>query len=94
MALASIERARLVAFTFPNVDLTERGVRLVREHNPGVCVFARAKFAPEVERLRELGVQVVHDERESAAAMIQRALGAYQRAEVDADEVVREVMGY
>jgi CPA2 family monovalent cation:H+ antiporter-2 len=93
MDLASIERARLVAFTFPNIDLTVQGVRLVRQHNPGVCVFARAKFAPEVERLRQLGVQVVHDERESATAMIQRALGAYQREEIDAEDVVREVMG-
>lgn len=93
MALASIERARLVAFTFPNIELTVQGVRLVRQHNPGVCVFARAKFAPEVERLRQLGVQVVHDERESATAMIHRALGAYQREEIDAEEVVKEVMG-
>lgn len=93
MALASIKRARLVAFTFPNIDRTIQGVRLVRQHNPGVCVFARAKFAPEADRLRELGVQVVHDERESATAMIERALGAYERREIVAEDVVREVLG-
>lgn len=93
MELAGVARARLVAFTFPAVETSCRAVPLVREVNRDVCIFARAKFPAEVERLRSLGVQVVHDERESATAMVEAAMSSYQREEIDVREVVREVMG-
>lgn len=89
--LAHIERARMVAFTFPIVDLTLAALPLVRERNPEVCVFARAKFATEAARLAELGVHVIHDEKESAGAMIRAAMGTYQRADLE-DEEVREIV--
>ncbi|MCU0794970.1 MAG: cation:proton antiporter [Akkermansiaceae bacterium] len=89
--LARIEKARMVAFTFPAVELTLAALPLVRERNPQVCVFARAKFAPEAARLAELGVNVVHDEKESAGAMIRAAMGTYQRANLE-DEEVREII--
>jgi len=91
--LAGIERARMVAFTFPAVELTLAALPLVRERNPGIVVFARAKFASEVERLRRENVEVIHDERESAAAMIRAANGVYQRAELDEQEVMEVVDG-
>ncbi len=90
--LAGIQRARLVAFTFPAVNATCISVPLVRERNPGICIFGRAKFANEVARLRELGVQVIHDERESAAAMVRAAIASYQRADMDAEEIVGDTM--
>ncbi len=89
--LAAIERARLVAFTFPAVELTCAAVPLVRERNPGICIFGRAKFPNEVERLQRLGVTVIHDEKESAAAMIDRAMGSYQRADLSPGEI-REIV--
>ncbi|MGB6223546.1 cation:proton antiporter [Haloferula sp.] len=89
--LAGIERARMVAFTFPAVELTAAALPLVRERNSGICVFARAKFASEVERLEKLDVNVIHDERESGGAMIRSAMGVYQRAELE-DEEVREIV--
>ncbi len=49
-----------VAFTFPAVETTCTALPLVREVNRDVCVFARAKFPAEAERLKKLGVQVVH----------------------------------
>jgi monovalent cation:H+ antiporter-2, CPA2 family len=86
--LAGIQRARLVAFTFPAVNTTCIAVPLVRERNKGICIFARAKFPNEVTRLRELGVQVIHDERESAVAMVRAAVSSYQRADIDPEEIV------
>ncbi len=86
--LAGIQRARLVAFTFPAVSATCIAVPLVRERNEGICIFARAKFANEVTRLRELGVQVIHDERESAVAMVKAAVSSYQRADIDPEDIV------
>jgi CPA2 family monovalent cation:H+ antiporter-2 len=88
--LAGIARARLVAFTFPAVGSTCAAVPLVRERNPGICIFGRAKYPGEVERLRELGVQVIHDEHESAVAMVRAAIATYDRPDIDPEQVVRE----
>src|SRR6478735_4413201 len=77
--LAGISRARLVAFTFPSVRATVIAVPLVRQRNSGIFIFGRAKFPAEVKMLRELGVQVIHDERESAVAMVRAAVSSYQR---------------
>ena len=91
--LAGIDRARMVAYTFPAVELTVASLPLVRERNPGICVFARAKFSNEVERLKKLDVQVIHDEKESGGAMIRASMGVYQRAELEDGEVQDIVEG-
>ncbi len=90
--LAGIKRARLVAFTFPSVRTTSIAVPLVRERNNGIFIFARAKFAAEVRILRELGVQVIHDERESAVAMVRAAISSYERPDIDPEEIVGDSM--
>ncbi|MES2920683.1 MAG: cation:proton antiporter [Verrucomicrobiota bacterium] len=90
--LAGIKRARLVAFTFPSVTATCIAVPLVRERNSGIFIFGRAKFPGEVKLLRELGVQVIHDERESAVAMVRAAISSYERADIDPEEVVGDTM--
>jgi monovalent cation:H+ antiporter-2, CPA2 family len=90
--LAGISRARLVAFSFPSVRTTSIAVPLVRERNNGIFIFARAKFAAEIPILRELGVQVIHDEHESAVAMVRAALSSYQRGDVDPEEIVSEMI--
>ena len=89
--LAGIERARFVAFTFPAVSVTLAALPLVREKNPGILIFARAKFRNEVEQLAAHEVKVIHDERESAIAMIENAIGAYQRADLSLDDI-REIV--
>lgn len=90
--LAGIARARLVAFTFPSIEVTCAAVPLVRERNPEIFIFGRAKYPNEVARLREMDVQVIHDERESAVAMVRAALTSYDRMDIDPEEVVREAM--
>jgi len=91
--LAGIERARFVAFTFPSVAITLAALPLVREKNPGILVFARAKFQTEVDQLRAHDVQVIHDERETSIAMIENAMSAYQRADLSHDAVLAIVDG-
>jgi CPA2 family monovalent cation:H+ antiporter-2 len=90
--LAGIQRARLVAFTFPSVAATCIAVPLVRERNSGIFMFGRAKYPVEVARLRELGVQVIHDERESAVAMVRAAISSYERADINPEEIVGKTM--
>ena len=90
--LAGVSRARLMAFTFPAVDATCAAVPLARERNPGIVLFARAKFADEAERLRGMGVQAIHDERESAVALVRKALTSYDRGDIDPVQVVREAI--
>ncbi|TAE75546.1 MAG: hypothetical protein EAZ65_08740 [Verrucomicrobia bacterium] len=91
--LAGVERARFVAFTFPAVNITLAALPLIREKNPGIQIFARAKFQAEVEQLRAHDVHVIQDERESAIAMIESAMGAYQRADLSHTEVLGIVDG-
>ncbi|MBK1883978.1 cation:proton antiporter [Luteolibacter pohnpeiensis] len=87
LELAGIKRARLVAFTFPAVELTKAAVPLVREHNPSVAIFGRGKFASEIAELRQLDITVFHDERESSIAMIHAIKSVYQRVDLSADEI-------
>jgi monovalent cation:H+ antiporter-2, CPA2 family len=90
--LAGIARARLVAFTFPAVSATCAAVPLVRERNPGIFIFGRAKYPDEVVRLRKLDVRVIHDERESAVAMVRAAISSYDRTDIDAEAIVSQTM--
>ncbi len=90
LELAGIQRARLVAFTFPSVELTNAAVPLVREHNPGIVILGRVKFASEIEGLRALDIDVIHDECESAVAMIHAAREIYQRVTLT-DREIREI---
>lgn len=90
LELAGIHRARMVAFTFPSVELTNAAVPLVREHNPGIVILGRVKFASEIEALRELDIDVIHDECESAVAMINAAREIYQRVTLS-DREIREI---
>ena len=90
LELAGIQRARMVAFTFPSVELTNAAVPLVREHNPGIVIIGRVKFASEIDSLRALDIDVIHDECESAVAMIHAAQEIYGRVNLT-DAVIREI---
>jgi CPA2 family monovalent cation:H+ antiporter-2 len=74
--LCGLDRAKLVAFTFPATPAVEAALEYVREENPAIAVMARTKFKSEAERLAEAGADiVVLDERESGRAVVKRALG-------------------
>lgn len=74
--LCGLERAKLVAFTFPATPAVEAALGYVREENPAIAVMARTKFRSEAERLAEVGADiVVLDEQESGRALVKRALG-------------------
>ena len=74
--LCGLERAKLVAFTFPATPAVEAALGYVREENPAIAVMARTKFQAEAERLADVGADiVVLDEQESGKALIKRALG-------------------
>ena len=74
--LCGVDRAKLVAFTFPATPAVEAALGYVREENPAIAVMARTKFKSEAERLAEAGVDiVVLDEQESGRAVVKRALG-------------------
>jgi CPA2 family monovalent cation:H+ antiporter-2 len=76
--LVRLEHARLVAFTFPLTEVTTAAQHLVRARNHEITILARTKFRAEAKALKELGVDlVVHDEQESARAMVREALGEW-----------------
>ncbi|MFZ4765462.1 MAG: cation:proton antiporter [Roseimicrobium sp.] len=76
--LARVSQARLVAFTFPLTEVTIAAQHLVREQHREITILARTKFRAEAKKLLALGVDVVvHDELESARAMVREALGEW-----------------
>ncbi|NNM28056.1 MAG: hypothetical protein HKO57_00920, partial [Akkermansiaceae bacterium] len=76
--MAGVERARSIAFTFPDAEAALAGMRLAREKNPEILVYARAKFSNEAEELRQAGAnQVFHDERESGQSMMRSVVSCY-----------------
>ncbi len=73
--LCGLDRAKLVAFTFPATPAVEAALGYVREENPSIAVIVRTKFQSEAERLTQVGADiVVLDERESGRAVVKRAL--------------------
>ena len=74
-ALAKLESARLVAFTFPSAPVVLHGIELIRMIRPDVPVMVRARFASDVDRLKRLGATlVIQDESEASRAIVENAL--------------------
>lgn len=91
--LAGIQEARMVAFTFPHTELVAAAAPLMREKNPGILLYGRAKFAADLEILRGLDVFPIHDERESAVAMVREATSVYVSLnEIEPEEMVGDAL--
>lgn len=79
LALTKIKKARLIAFTFPQVRITAKAIPQVISENPEILILARAKFSSEALELTLMGAKVIHDEQESSLAMVEHGLCAYER---------------
>jgi len=76
--LSHIERARSIAFTFPDEQAVLKAMHSAKEINPEIRVYARAKFTAQAKRLKEAGVHyVLHDEEQSGRAMISAVMQCY-----------------
>ena len=82
--LARVAEARLVAFTFPDVNGAATALAHVNEFAPDVTTLARVRFNADGERLQQCGVQIiVLDEVEAAAAVVREAESLYEQAAAD-----------
>jgi CPA2 family monovalent cation:H+ antiporter-2 len=89
MELAHLERARILAITFPGFDAAQKIVQMAKSFNTDVLIMARARFPNEAEQLSDMGVHVVvHEESATADAMVRKVLAAF---EVDEDSVEDEI---
>lgn len=79
LALAKVRDARMIAFTFPSFQSTRIAIPLVLQENPEIVMMARAKFSSEALELTLMGARVIHDEQESAHAMVAQAKCAYEQ---------------
>jgi len=85
LPLAGVERAALLAVTFPQLNAARGVVAQARSLRPELPVFCRAKFDQEVEVLRRIGVEhVVQDELECSVGLVRRAM---QQLDRDAEEI-------
>ena len=84
--LTRASRARLVAFTYPDAATTCAAIAHVREFAPAVMVLARVKYESDTEALQLAGADhIVHDEGESAAAMVRVTEGAFEQLRTSDD---------
>ena len=91
LELAGVERARVIAITFPHVDLARATITVARERNPDIAVLCRARFPSEVATLREVARGgVVHDEREAGLQMLRLCLSAYDRDPEEVDLIAAQ----
>ena len=73
--LAGVERARMLAITFPVIEVGQVAIRQAREANPSIAILCRARFASDVTKLQSMGEEgIVHDEAESAMRMVRSSL--------------------
>lgn len=80
--LAGVERARLIAFTFPHAEITAEALAVIRDIKPEITILARTKFASEEENLRAAGVNIiVLDEAESGRAVVKKAMCVFDHPE-------------
>lgn len=79
LELAQIERARSIAFTFPDEHAALKSMHSAKELNAEIRVYARAKFSGQSERLKAAGVNfVLYDEEQSGKAMISAVMQCYE----------------
>lgn len=85
LELAQAERARAIAFTFPDEQAVLKAIHSAEQINPEMRIYARAKFADQSERLQQAGVhEVLYDEEQSGKAMISAVMRSYA-ADLDPD---------
>ncbi len=77
--LCGVERARLVAFTFPATGVITPALRAVREKNPVVPILVRTAFSSRADPLARAGASiVVEDEKETGRSVVRSALHALE----------------
>ncbi|MEG0143545.1 MAG: NAD-binding protein, partial [Akkermansia sp.] len=74
MEIAGISKAKLIAFTFPDIAPALSTFPYISSINPDITFMARAKFPMEVAKLKQEGiVNIIHDEIETGYAAIRLA---------------------
>lgn len=80
--LAGVERAHLLAYTFPDTSVPLATHASLTNLNPKLTLLARAKYPSEVEKLRHAGIiNIVHDEEETGGAAIRFAHRSFDLVE-------------
>jgi CPA2 family monovalent cation:H+ antiporter-2 len=92
MELAHLERARILAITFPGFDAAQKIVQMAKTFNCDVIMLARARFPNEAEQLSDMGVHVVvHEESATADAMVRKALSAFEVGEDSIEDEIQRL---
>jgi CPA2 family monovalent cation:H+ antiporter-2 len=75
---ASARRAKGIVFAISDPLMARRGVRAVRELNPGMFIIVRTRFASEIDDLLALGAgDVIPEEFETSIEISSRVLDKY-----------------
>ena len=76
---AGIKRAKMMVFAFPDNIVTQQGIKLARQLNPGLYILVRTRYASQVEELKAAGAdQVIPEEFETSVEIFSRVLREYR----------------
>lgn len=74
---AGVQEAQLIALTHPDVRNVELALQQARRLNPSIYALARSRYAPPVQRLRQVGASaVIYEEFESSLSFAFLSLSA------------------
>jgi CPA2 family monovalent cation:H+ antiporter-2 len=82
---AGIKNARLFTITFPDIRASELAIQMAKQLNPNVFCIARSRFRNYINRLYDLGADlVIYDELETGITLTRSTLEAlgYPSADV------------
>jgi CPA2 family monovalent cation:H+ antiporter-2 len=85
---AGARRAKGIVFAISDPLVTRRGIKAVKELNPGMFIIVRARYASEIDDLLRLGAdEVVPEEFETSIEIFTRVLEKYHvpRNVIDAE---------
>lgn len=68
--VAHIETADLLVITIPEASFAMSSVKIARQHNPDIKIFARANYLSDLQPLKDMNVEVICSEEETKLAFV------------------------
>jgi CPA2 family monovalent cation:H+ antiporter-2 len=91
---AGVRRAKAIVFAISDPLVTRRGVKAVRELNPGLFIIVRTRYASETDELLKLGANdVIPEEFETSIEIFTRVLEKYHVPRNIVDAQVKVLRG-
>ena len=95
LELAGISKAKMCAIATNDPSSSPRIIKVARHNNPTLQIVVRTRYFAEVERLEEMGADIViPEEMETTVRIFSHVLGAYMISQDEIEEHVRTLRAH